>query len=104
MYSTLSTLNTMTEVPVSKAPNPNCSPGAAAVWLPTAPGVCSQCVCVCVFVCSLLCVHFGWVKCRAQIPSMGHHTWSYVTSHFSFFLLIKSDSKDYIVSQDFYFE
>ncbi len=38
--------------------------------------VCSRCVCVhcCV------CVHFGWVKCRAQIPSMGHHTWSYVTS------------------------
>ncbi len=30
-------------------------------WLPTAPGVCSRCVCV----------HFGWVNCRAQIPSMG---------------------------------
>ncbi len=25
-------------------------------------------------------VHFGWVKCRALIPSMGHHTWPYVTS------------------------
>ncbi len=33
---------------------------------------------VCVF--TAVCVHFGWVKCRAQIPSMGHHTWSYVTS------------------------
>ncbi len=35
-------------------------------WLPTAPGVCSRCVCVhcCV------CVHFGRVKCRAQILSM----------------------------------
>ncbi len=45
-------------------------------WLPTAPGVCSRCVCVhcCV------CVHFGWVNCRAQIPSMGHHTWPYATS------------------------
>ncbi len=50
---------------------------------PTAPrapqhkwlnSVCSRCVCVhcCV------CVHFGWVKCRAQIQ--GHHTWLYVTS------------------------
>ncbi len=38
------------------------------------PGQVSQCVHCCV------CVHFGWVKCRAQIPSMGHHTWSYVTS------------------------
>ncbi len=45
------------------------------------------CVCVCVCVCSLLCVcvhgvcvHFGWVKCRARIPSMGHHTWLYVTT------------------------
>ncbi len=39
-------------------------------WLPTAPGVCSRCVCV----------HFGWVNCRAQIPSMGNHTWPHVTS------------------------
>ncbi len=23
---------------------------------------------------------FGWVKCRAQIQSMGHHTWPHVTS------------------------
>ncbi len=28
---------------------------------------------VCVF--TAVCVHFGWVKCRAQIPSMGNHTW-----------------------------
>ncbi len=33
---------------------------------------------VCVF--TAVCVHLGWDKCRAQIPSMGHHTWSYVTS------------------------
>ncbi len=31
-------------------------------------------MCVCVCVC------FGWVKCRARIPSMGHRTWLYVTS------------------------
>ncbi len=33
---------------------------------------------VCVF--TAVCVHFGWVKRRARIPSMGHHTWSYFTS------------------------
>uniref|UniRef100_A0A672NH06 DNA fragmentation factor, beta polypeptide (caspase-activated DNase) n=1 Tax=Sinocyclocheilus grahami TaxID=75366 RepID=A0A672NH06_SINGR len=27
-----------------------------------------------------VCVHFGWVKCRALIPNMDHHTWSHVTS------------------------
>ncbi len=42
-------------------------------WLPTAPGVCSRCVCVCVHCCVCVCVHFGWVKCRAQIPSMSRH-------------------------------
>ncbi len=30
-------------------------------WLPTAPGVCSRCVCVFTAVCA----HLGWVKCRA---------------------------------------
>uniref|UniRef100_A0A9J8D7B5 DENN domain containing 4B n=1 Tax=Cyprinus carpio carpio TaxID=630221 RepID=A0A9J8D7B5_CYPCA len=46
---------------------------------------CSGCVftvCVCVH-CSV-CVHFGWVKCRALILSMGHHTWLNVTSLFFF--------------------
>ncbi len=33
---------------------------------------------VCVF--TAVCVHFGWVKCRAQILSMGNHTWPHVTS------------------------
>uniref|UniRef100_A0A673LKC1 6-phosphofructo-2-kinase/fructose-2,6-bisphosphatase 4 n=1 Tax=Sinocyclocheilus rhinocerous TaxID=307959 RepID=A0A673LKC1_9TELE len=51
--------------PLSKAPNPQ------QHWLPTAPGVCSRCVCVCVHCC--VCA-LGWLKCRAQIPSMGHHT------------------------------
>ncbi len=42
MYSTLSTLNTTTEVHLSKAP-----PQAPQhKWLPTAPGVCSL-LCVC---------------------------------------------------------
>ncbi len=33
--------------------------------------VCVHGVCVCVHCC--VCVHFGWVKCRAQIPSMSRH-------------------------------
>ncbi len=37
---------------------------------PTAPGVCS-----------LLCVCTWMGKCRARIPSMGYHTWLYVTTH-----------------------
>ncbi len=47
---------------------------------------CSGCVftvCVCVHWC--VCVHFGWVKRRAQIPSMGHHTWLYIMSLSLFF-------------------
>ncbi len=69
MYSALFTLNTMTEVwPLSKTPNP--INGCPLLW------VCVHCVCVF----TAVCVHLGWDKCRAQIPSMGHHTWSYVTS------------------------
>ncbi len=45
--------------------------------------VCSRCVCVhgvCVQgVCSRCVCALGRVKCRARIPSMGHHTWLYVT-------------------------
>ncbi len=36
---------------------PKCSPGAVAIWLPTAPGLCSRCVCECVF--TTLCVHLN---------------------------------------------
>ncbi len=49
---------------------------------------CSGCVfTMCVFI--AVCVHLGWVKCRALIPSMGHHTWP---RHFHFhfhFLFMK---------------
>ncbi len=71
MYSTLSTFNTTTEVPLSKAPNPQLLPGRRSI-----NGVCSRCVCVF----TAVCVHFGWDKCRALIPSMGYHTWPHVTS------------------------
>ncbi len=55
---------------------------------PTVPWVPQQYGCpLCVFtVCSLLCVcAFGWVKCRAQIPSMGRHR----SLHFHFKKMIK---------------
>ncbi len=59
-------IKTMTEVPLKQGTEPPTAPWAPQYkWLPTAQGVCSRCVC------SLLCVHFGWVKRRAQIPSMG---------------------------------
>ncbi len=69
-------------------------------WLPTAPGVCSRCVFTAV------CVIFGWVKCRARIPSMGHHTWPYVTSlslNSAIRTLFKIMLKCTSFSQEFYF-
>ncbi len=45
MYSALSTLNTTTEVPLSKAPNPQLLPGRRSINA-HCPGVCSRCVCV----------------------------------------------------------
>ncbi len=69
MYSALSPPSIpRLRCPWARHRTPNCSPGAALA------AHCSGCVFTAV------CVHFGWVKCRAQIPSMGHHTWSYVTS------------------------
>jgi len=56
----LKLLGRLTEVPLSKAPNPNRSPGATAKMAPPCVStVCSLCVCVCVRECSLLllCVH-----------------------------------------------
>ncbi len=76
MYSALSTLNTTTEVPLSKAPNPRLLPGRRSINGCPLLRVCVHGVCVL----TAVCVHFGWVNCRAQIPSMGHHTWPYVTS------------------------
>ncbi len=68
--SALSTLNTTTEVrPLSKAPNPQLLPGHRSIGCPLLR-VCVHC-CVCAL---------GWDKCRAQIPSMGHHTWPHITS------------------------
>ncbi len=65
MYSALSSFNTTTEVrPLSKAPNPQLLPRRRSTGCPLLR------VCVhglCVF--TAVCVHFGWVKCRAQIPS-----------------------------------
>ncbi len=69
--STLSTLNTMTEVrPLSKAPNPQLLPFQhSSIGCPLLQVYVHYCVCT-----------LGWVKCRAQILSMGHHTWPHTTS------------------------
>ncbi len=64
MCSALSTFNTMTEAPLGKGPIPQLLPGRCSI---------NGCPLLCV------CVHFGWDKCRALIPTMGHHTWPYVT-------------------------
>ncbi len=81
MYSALSSFNTTTEVLLSKAPNPQLLPGRRSINGCPLLRVCvhSVCVCVCVCVFTAVWVHFGRVKCRAKILSMGHHTWSYVT-------------------------
>ncbi len=77
MYSALSSFNTTTEVkPLSKAPNPQLLPGRHSINGCQLLRVCVHSVCVF----TTVCVHFGWVNCRAQIPSMGHHTWPHVTS------------------------
>ncbi len=52
---------------------PPTAPRAPPHWLPTAPGVCSQCV------------HLdGLNLCRAQIPSMGHVIFLFISFSFSF--------------------
>ncbi len=62
MPSALSTFNITTEVPLSKAPNPQLllgrrsKNGCSLLW---------ECV-------HGVCVHLGWVKCGALITSMGH--------------------------------
>ncbi len=75
LYSALYTLNTKTEVPLSKSPNPQLLPGLRRINGCPLLRVCVHGVCGHCCVCPL------WMgKCRAQILSMGHHTWPYVTS------------------------
>ncbi len=64
MYSALSTLNTTTEVPLNKAPNPQLLPGRHSIGCPLLQ-VCVHGVCVF----TAVCVHFGWVKCRYKYRS-----------------------------------
>ncbi len=83
MSSALSSFNTTTEVLLSKTLNPQLLPGRRSINDCPLLRVCVHSVCVCSLLCvcsRCVCVHFGWVKCRAQIPRMGYHTWSYVTS------------------------
>ncbi len=80
--SFLSTFNTTTEGrTLSKAPNPQLLPARRSIGCPLLQ------VCVC----SLLCVcALGWVKCRTQIPSIGHHT-TYHIFFLLFFLWIRRE-------------
>ncbi len=56
--------------PLSKAVNPQLLPRCRSNMAAHSSG--------CVFT---VCVYaLGWVECRAQIPSMGHHTWPHITS------------------------
>ncbi len=92
--SVVSTLNSTTEVrPLSKAPNPRLLPGRRCIGCPLLR------VCVHYCVCAL-----GLIKCRAQILSIGLHTWLCVTSNLvakikaKFKLIAKlqhADSKSY---------
>ncbi len=57
MYNALSTLNTTTEVPLSKAPNPQLLPGDRSInGCPLLWGGVRD---VCVF--TAVCAHYGWV-------------------------------------------
>ncbi len=57
------------EVPLSRTPNTQLLPGCRRINGCPLPRVC---------VLTAVCVHFEWVKCGAQILSMGHHIWLYV--------------------------
>ncbi len=66
---------------------------AATIWLPTAPGVCSQCVCVCV------CVFTVWVhldglnaehKFWVWVTILGHTSLHLIFSKFVYVWLCKS--------------
>ncbi len=70
--------------PWARHRTPSCSPGAGAM-----AAHCSRCVfTVCVFTTHCCVCALGWVKCRAPISSMGHHTWQYITLFFLFFFYI----------------
>ncbi len=92
MYSALSTFNTTTEVPLNKAPNPQLLPGRRSINGCPLLQVCVHGVCVF----TAVCVHLGWDKCRAQIQSMGHHTWSYVC-HFTSLIQKKYLLREYVI-------
>ncbi len=76
MYSALSSFNTMTEVPLSKAPNPQLLPGCRSINGCPLLRVCVHGVCLF----TAVCVHFGWVNAEHEfrvwvtiLGRMSHH-------------------------------
>ncbi len=66
MYSALSTLNTTTEVPLIKAPNPQLLPGCRSINGCPLLRVCVHGVSVF----TAVCVHFGWVNAEHELVKM----------------------------------
>ncbi len=75
--------------PWARHRTPNCSPGAAAIWLPTAPGVFTVCVCVhgvCVHLDGLNAEHKFWV----WVTILGHMSLHFIFTKFVYVWLCKS--------------
>ncbi len=74
----VSPINTTTEVrPRARQRAPKMLPGHRSIGCPLLR-VCVHSVCLFTSHCCVCAL--GWVKCRPQIPSMGHHTWPHVAS------------------------
>ncbi len=78
MYSALSTINTTTEVPLSKASNPQLLPGHRSMNGCPLLRVCVHGVCVF----TAVCVHFGWVnaehKFRVWVTILGRMSFTFM--------------------------
>ncbi len=66
--------------PWTRHRTPNFSPGARSINGCPLLRLCVHGVCVCLFTTHCCVCALGWVKCRTQIQSVGHHTWPNITS------------------------
>ncbi len=92
-YTALSILNTTTEVPLSKAPNPQLLPGSRSINGCPLRRVCVHSVCVCVCVFTAVCVHLGWVTVEHKF-----RVWEYLAvCHFLLVFLFKQGTFPLII-------